>query len=41
LIQFRWYIVVFAVAAFATWLATFAVRAMAKRHSLLVTPDDR
>jgi UDP-GlcNAc:undecaprenyl-phosphate GlcNAc-1-phosphate transferase len=33
--------VVFAVAAFATWLATFAVRALAKRHSLLVTPDDR
>jgi UDP-GlcNAc:undecaprenyl-phosphate/decaprenyl-phosphate GlcNAc-1-phosphate transferase len=41
LIQFRWYIVVFAVAAVATWLATFAARAMAKRHSLLVTPDDR
>ncbi|HXR22272.1 MAG TPA: undecaprenyl/decaprenyl-phosphate alpha-N-acetylglucosaminyl 1-phosphate transferase [Acidimicrobiales bacterium] len=41
MIQFRWYIVVFAVAAVATWVATFAARAMAKRHSLLVTPDDR
>ena len=41
MIQFRWYIMVFAVAAAATWLATFAVRALARRHALLVMPDDR
>jgi UDP-GlcNAc:undecaprenyl-phosphate GlcNAc-1-phosphate transferase len=41
LIRFREYLLVFAVAAAATWLATFAVRAMARRHSLLVMPDDR
>jgi UDP-GlcNAc:undecaprenyl-phosphate/decaprenyl-phosphate GlcNAc-1-phosphate transferase len=41
LIRFREYIIVFAVAAIATWLATFVVRALAKRHSLLVMPDER
>jgi UDP-GlcNAc:undecaprenyl-phosphate/decaprenyl-phosphate GlcNAc-1-phosphate transferase len=41
LIRFREYIIVFAVAAIATWLATFAVRSVAKRRSLLVMPDDR
>jgi UDP-GlcNAc:undecaprenyl-phosphate/decaprenyl-phosphate GlcNAc-1-phosphate transferase len=41
LIRFREYIIVFAVAAIATWLATFVVRALAKRHSLLVLPDER
>ncbi len=41
MIRFREYIIVFAVAAIATWLATFVVRAFAKRHSLLVMPDER
>ena len=41
MIRFREYIIVFAVAAAVTWLATFAVRALARRHSLLVTPDER
>ncbi len=41
MIRFREYIIVFAVAAIATWLATFAVRSVAKRRSLLVMPDDR
>ena len=41
MIRFREYIIVFAVAAIATWLATFVVRALAKRHSLLVMPDER
>jgi UDP-GlcNAc:undecaprenyl-phosphate GlcNAc-1-phosphate transferase len=41
LIRFREYIIVFAVAALATWLATFVVRRMARRHSLLVMPDER
>ncbi len=41
MIRFREYIIVFAVAAIATWLATFVVRAFAKRHSLMVMPDER
>jgi len=41
LIRFREYIIVFAVAAVATWLATFAARGVARRHSLLVVPDER
>jgi len=41
LIHFREYIIVFAVAAAATWLATFPVRAMARRHALIVVPDLR
>ena len=41
MIRFREYIIVFAVAAVATWLTTFVVRSLAKRHSLLVMPDER
>ena len=41
MIRFREYLLVFAVAVVATWLATYAVRAMARRHSLIVLPDDR
>ena len=41
MIRFREYIIVFVVAALATWLTTFAVRSLAKRHSLLVMPDER
>ncbi len=41
MIRFREYMIVFAVAAFATWAVTFAVRAMARRHELIVMPDDR
>ena len=41
MIQFREYIVIFAVAAVTTWLVTFAVRVLAKRQSLVVEPDDR
>lgn len=40
MIRFREYLIVFAVAAVVTWLATFLVRVMAKRHSLLVAPDE-
>ena len=39
--HFREYIIVFAVAASVTWLATFPVRAIARRLALLVLPDDR
>ena len=41
MIRFREYIIVFVVAALVTWLATFAVRSLARRHSLLVMPDER
>jgi UDP-GlcNAc:undecaprenyl-phosphate/decaprenyl-phosphate GlcNAc-1-phosphate transferase len=41
LIHFREYIVVFAVAAVVTWAATFPVRAVARRHALIVVPDLR
>ena len=41
MIQFREYIIIFAVAAVTTWLVTFAVRVLAKRQSLVVEPDDR
>jgi UDP-GlcNAc:undecaprenyl-phosphate GlcNAc-1-phosphate transferase len=41
LIRFREYLIIFVVAAVVTWLATYAVRALAKRHSLLVMPDER
>jgi UDP-GlcNAc:undecaprenyl-phosphate GlcNAc-1-phosphate transferase len=41
LIGFREYIIVFVVAALATWSMTFVVRHLAKRHSLLVMPDER
>jgi UDP-GlcNAc:undecaprenyl-phosphate GlcNAc-1-phosphate transferase len=40
-IRYREYILIFGVAAVATWLATFAVRALARRHSLIVMPDER
>jgi UDP-GlcNAc:undecaprenyl-phosphate GlcNAc-1-phosphate transferase len=38
-IQFRDYLVVFAVAVVVTYAATFGVRYMAKRHALVVMPD--
>jgi UDP-GlcNAc:undecaprenyl-phosphate GlcNAc-1-phosphate transferase len=38
--RFHEYIIIFGVAAVVTWLATFAVRSLARRHSLLVMPDD-
>jgi UDP-GlcNAc:undecaprenyl-phosphate GlcNAc-1-phosphate transferase len=41
LIRFREYIIVFVVAALVTWATTFAVRSLARRHSLIVMPDDR
>lgn len=41
MIRFREYLLVFAVAAAATYMATFAMRAMARRHGLVVMPDDR
>ena len=41
MIGLREYILVFAVAAVATYLATFATRAMARRHDFMVMPDDR
>ncbi len=41
MIRFREYLLVFAVAAVATYLTTFVMRAMAKRHGLVVLPDDR
>ena len=41
MIRFREYIIVFAVAAVATWLTTFVVRSLTRRHSLLVMPDER
>jgi UDP-GlcNAc:undecaprenyl-phosphate/decaprenyl-phosphate GlcNAc-1-phosphate transferase len=41
LIRFHEYIIIFAVAAVTTWVVTFAVRALAKRQSLIVVPDDR
>jgi len=41
LISYREYLVVFAVAAAVTWGATFVVRVLARRQSLLVVPDDR
>ncbi len=41
MIQFREYIIIFAVAAVTTWVVTFAVRVLAKRQSLVVEPDDR
>jgi UDP-GlcNAc:undecaprenyl-phosphate GlcNAc-1-phosphate transferase len=41
LIRFREYIIVFVVAALATWLSTFVMRSLARRHSLLVMPDER
>jgi UDP-GlcNAc:undecaprenyl-phosphate GlcNAc-1-phosphate transferase len=41
LIHYQEYILVFAVAAVTTWLATFAVRVVARRHALLVMPDAR
>jgi UDP-GlcNAc:undecaprenyl-phosphate GlcNAc-1-phosphate transferase len=41
LIRFREYLVIFVVAAVTTWIVTFAVRALAKRQSLVVVPDDR
>ena len=41
MIRFREYIIVFAVAALATWLTTFVVRSLTRRHSLLVMPDER
>ncbi|MGH9105940.1 MAG: glycosyltransferase family 4 protein [Acidimicrobiales bacterium] len=39
--QFHEYIPVFAVAAVVTWISTFVVRALARRHTLLVLPDAR
>lgn len=41
MIRFREYLVIFAVAAVVTFLATFLVRWMAKRHALLVAPDEQ
>jgi UDP-GlcNAc:undecaprenyl-phosphate GlcNAc-1-phosphate transferase len=41
LIRFRDYLIIFAVAVVATWLSTFVVRFLARRHSLLVMPDER
>lgn len=41
MIAYQEYLIVFGVAAGATWLVTFLVRAMAKRHSLLVAPDEQ
>lgn len=41
MIRYREYIVVFVVAAAVTWVATFAVRALARHNSLIVMPDDR
>ncbi len=41
MIRYRDYFIIFVVAAAVTWLATFAVRALAERHRLIVMPDDR
>ncbi|HMK97490.1 MAG TPA: undecaprenyl/decaprenyl-phosphate alpha-N-acetylglucosaminyl 1-phosphate transferase [Acidimicrobiales bacterium] len=41
MIHFREYIVVFGVSAVVTWLATFPVRGIARRHALIVVPDPR
>ena len=40
MIRFREYLIIFAVAAVVTWLATFAVRGVARRHALIVMPDE-
>ncbi|HUB72116.1 MAG TPA: MraY family glycosyltransferase [Acidimicrobiales bacterium] len=39
--HFREYIIIFGVAACVTWLATFPVKATARRFDLLVLPDER
>jgi UDP-GlcNAc:undecaprenyl-phosphate GlcNAc-1-phosphate transferase len=40
-VRYRDYLIICAVAAVVTWLATFMVRAMARRSSLIVMPDER
>ncbi|MGC8627724.1 MAG: glycosyltransferase family 4 protein [Acidimicrobiales bacterium] len=41
MVRYRDYMIIFVVAASVTWLATFAVRAVARRNSIIVLPDER